>query len=105
MADQRPTFQKRAGMLALAVVVGGLALAATAEPASAAVVVQHAHVINHGHAYVNTGGNVVTPDASHSTTSPGGTSVSHGTATVTTGTAKAKGSASITRVRQQAWGF
>jgi hypothetical protein len=90
-------------MLGGGAALGAAILAGGATPASAQTITQRTRVVNWGAAYASSRGNVAIGDHSTSTTSPGGTTTSGGTATVRTGNALAIGNLSYTRVNGFVW--
>ena len=96
---------RKLAMLGGGAALGAAILAGGATPASAQTVTQRTRVVNWGVGIASTRGNVAIGDHSTSTTSPGGTSTSGGTAIVRTGSAFAAGNISSTRVNGFIWPF
>jgi hypothetical protein len=69
-----------------------------ASSAGAATVHRRVVIIDVSGSWANSGHNVVVPNSSTGTTSPGGTTTSRGTATVRSGRATATGTRSFTAV-------
>lgn len=87
--------QRILAMVGTGAVVGLVALGGAADAAGAATV-HRTSVVNGGVGVATSSGNLSIGDASHSTTSPGGTSSSKGTAVITTGRATGVGNAAST---------